>query len=175
MAFFERSSTLAASLDNAQRGSGCVPYDPNAKPPTYGYDPDLYVLLCPLLSPLSSAGHIEGAHSSDMFQGLLKVTGKVKLTLISFCRGAGIVFTIVFFVSMLAHMVQVTISRKWWYFALALGAFGTHSLRRPKKPNVLKNYFRRMPWLGWAGRCPPLSIQQDSVLSSNLYSHHLYA
>lgn len=38
---------------------------------------------------------------------------------------AGLVFTAVFFLSMLAHIVQVTISRKWWYSAFALGAFGT--------------------------------------------------
>ncbi len=36
-----------------------------------------------------------------------------------------IVFTIVFFVSMLVHIVQVARTRKWWYSALALGAFGT--------------------------------------------------
>ena len=60
MALFDRSSTLAASLNNAQRGNGCVPYDPNAKAPTYGYDPNLYVFsnfMCPLLSLLSSVGH----------------------------------------------------------------------------------------------------------------------
>ena len=59
MALFERFSTLAASLNNAQRGNGCVPYDPDAKAPTYGYDPDLYVFLnfmYPLLSLLLSAG-----------------------------------------------------------------------------------------------------------------------
>lgn len=45
MTLFDRSSTLAAMLNNSQRGNGCVPYDPNAKAPTYGYDPDLYVFL----------------------------------------------------------------------------------------------------------------------------------
>ena len=79
MAIFDRSSTLAATLDNSQRGKGCVPYDPNAIAPTYGYNPNLV---------------------------------------------AGIVFTVVFFLSMLAHIVQVIMSRKWWYFAFALGAFG---------------------------------------------------
>lgn len=37
---------------------------------------------------------------------------------------SGIVFTVVFFVSMLVHIVQVARARKWWYSALALGAFG---------------------------------------------------
>ena len=73
---------MAAMLSNSQRGKGCVPYDPNAVAPTYGYDPDL---------------------------------------------GAGIVFTAVFFLSMLAHIVQVIRARKWWYSALALGAFGMWS------------------------------------------------
>lgn len=41
MALFDRSSTLATTLDNSQRSKGCVPYDPNAIAPTYGYDPDL--------------------------------------------------------------------------------------------------------------------------------------
>ena len=41
---------------------------------------------------------------------------------------AGLVFTIVFFLSFLAHTVQVTRSRKWWYSALALGAFGEATL-----------------------------------------------
>lgn len=82
MALFERSSTLAATLDNSRRGKGCVPYDPNAIAPTNGYDPDL---------------------------------------------AAGIVFTAVFFLSMLAHVVQVATNRKWWYSAFALGAFGTQS------------------------------------------------
>ena len=54
---------------------------------------------------------------------------KARLTPISLCRGAGIVFTVVFFVSMLAHIVQVTLSRKWWYSALALGAFGMYSIK----------------------------------------------
>ena len=85
MILLDRSSTLAATLDNSQRGNGCVPYDPNARAPSYGYDPDL---------------------------------------------GAGIVFTAVFFLSMLAHIVQVTRSRKWWYSAFALGAFGTQSRGR---------------------------------------------
>ena len=71
-------------LNNSQRGKGCVPYDPNAKAPTYGYDPNL---------------------------------------------AAGIIFTVVFFLSMIAHMVQVAASRKWWYSALALGAFGMYFLR----------------------------------------------
>ena len=53
MALFERSSTLAASLNNAQRGNGCVPYDPNAKAPTYGYDPNLYVFSDFMCHPLS--------------------------------------------------------------------------------------------------------------------------
>lgn len=61
MAQFDRSSTLAATLDNLQRGKGCVPYDPNATAPIYGYDPNLI---------------------------------------------AGIVFTVVFFLSMLAHIVK---------------------------------------------------------------------
>ena len=85
MALFDRSSTLAATLSNSQRGKGCVPYDPNAIAPTYGYDPNL---------------------------------------------GPGVVFTVVFFISMLAHIVQVTISRKWWYSALALGAFGMQTQKR---------------------------------------------
>ena len=84
MALFDRSSTPAAMLNNSQRGKGCVPYDPNAKAPTYGYDPNL---------------------------------------------AAGIIFTVVFFLSMIAHMVQVAASRKWWYSALALGAFGMYFLR----------------------------------------------
>ncbi|KAL9137250.1 MAG: hypothetical protein Q9175_001532 [Cornicularia normoerica] len=37
---------------------------------------------------------------------------------------AGIIFTVVSFLSMLAHMVQVATSCKWWYSAFALGAFG---------------------------------------------------
>ena len=41
MAIFERDSTLAATLSNSQRAKGCVPYDPNAISPTYGYDPTL--------------------------------------------------------------------------------------------------------------------------------------
>ena len=82
MALFDRSSTLAAMLSDSERGKGCVPYDPNAKEPTYGYDPSL---------------------------------------------AAGVVFTVVFFLLMLAHIVQVTKSRKWWYSALALGAFGMQS------------------------------------------------
>jgi len=45
---------------------------------------------------------------------------------------AGIVFTVVFFLSMLHHIWQTVRSRKWWYSALALGAFGEG--------------------LGWAGR-----------------------
>ena len=76
---------------------------------------------------------------------------------------------------MLAHIVQVTRSRKWWYSALALGAFGMQSMQSPTGPNVLKHYSRRMPWLGRASRCPSLSIQQDSILSSDLHPHHLYA
>ena len=82
MPLFDRSSTLAAMLDNSERGKGCIPYDPKAIAPTYGYDPDL---------------------------------------------AAGIVFTAVFFLSMLAHIVQVAMSRKWWYSAFALGAFGMQS------------------------------------------------
>ena len=41
--------------------------------------------------------------------------------------GAGIVFTVVFFLSMAAHIVQTTMSRKWWYSAFALGPFGMQS------------------------------------------------
>lgn len=85
MALFDRSSTLAATLENSQPGKGCVPYDPNAIAPTYGYDPDL---------------------------------------------AAGIVFTLVFLLSMLAHIVQVATSRKWWYSTFALGAFGMRSSHR---------------------------------------------
>ena len=74
MALLERSSTLAASLNNAQRGNGCVPYDPNAKAPTYGYDPDLYVFvdfMCPFLSLLSKRNILERVHSPDVFRGSL--------------------------------------------------------------------------------------------------------
>ena len=95
MALLDRSSTMAAMLSNSQRGKGCVPYDPNAVAPTYGYDPDL---------------------------------------------GAGIVFTVVLFLSMLAHIVQVTMSRKWWYSALALGAFGMQSCR-PGRPKIAKSVY----------------------------------
>lgn len=52
MALFDRSSTLASMLNNSQRGNGCVPYDPNARAPTYDYDPSLYVssgFMFPLL------------------------------------------------------------------------------------------------------------------------------
>ena len=84
MALFDRSSTLATTLDDSQHGKGYVPYDPSATAPTYGYDPNLI---------------------------------------------AGIVFTVVFFLSMLAHVVQVVMSRKWWYSAFALGAFGMQSWR----------------------------------------------
>ena len=114
MALFDRSSTLAATLNNSQRGKGCVPYDPNAIAPTYGYDPDL---------------------------------------------GAGVVFTVVFFLSMLAHIVQVTKSRKWWYSAFALGAFGTQSRPSSNGQKLLNFASRRVPRLGRASRCPSLSIQ----------------
>ena len=70
---------LAEDLTSAQRGKGCVAYDPLARAPSYKYVPNL---------------------------------------------SAGLIFTIVFFLSLLAHIVQVTRSRKWWYAALALGAFG---------------------------------------------------
>lgn len=130
MVLFDRSSTLAATLSNSQRGKGCIPYDPNATAPTYGYDPDL---------------------------------------------GAGIVFTVVFFLSMLAHIIQVTVSRKWWYSALALGAFGMLSWQRSNVTNLLTHCSRRVPWLGRESRCPSLSIQQDFVLSSDFHPRHLYA
>ena len=45
---------------------------------------------------------------------------------------AGIIFTVVFFLSMLLHIWQTWKSRKWWYSSLALGAFSEG--------------------LGWAGR-----------------------
>ena len=79
MALFERDSTLAATLSNSQRAKGCVPYDPDAIAPTYGYDPTL---------------------------------------------SAGIVFTVVFFLSCTVHTVQVFQSRKWWFSVFALGAAG---------------------------------------------------
>ena len=41
---------------------------------------------------------------------------------------AGIVFTVVFFLSMAAHTVQTIQSRKWWYSAFALGALGIWDL-----------------------------------------------
>lgn len=41
VALLERDTTLAATLSNSQRAKGCVPYDPNAIAPTYGYDPTL--------------------------------------------------------------------------------------------------------------------------------------
>ena len=41
MALIERDATLVATLSNSQRAKGCVPYDPNAIAPTYGYDPTL--------------------------------------------------------------------------------------------------------------------------------------
>ncbi len=68
MALFDRSSTLAATLSNSQRGKGCVPYDPNATAPTYGYDPDLYVF--PSSSLPTSAGpgalkHVLGVSTSS--------------------------------------------------------------------------------------------------------------
>ena len=37
---------------------------------------------------------------------------------------AGIIFTVIFFLSLFAHVFQVIRSRKWWYSTLALGAFG---------------------------------------------------
>ena len=38
---------------------------------------------------------------------------------------AGVIFTVVFFISFTVHSVQVWIKRKWWYSLLALGALGT--------------------------------------------------
>ena len=40
--------------------------------------------------------------------------------------------------------------------------------------NLLTRRARRVPWVGWAGRCPPLPVQQDSILSSNIHLDYLY-
>ncbi|KAK0511322.1 hypothetical protein JMJ35_005895 [Cladonia borealis] len=101
MALFQRDSTLAATLTNSQRAKGCVPYDPNAIAPTYGYDP--------LLS-------------------------------------AGIVFTVVFFLSCTVHTVQVFRSRKWWFSVFALGAAGE--------------------CIGWAGRAAAHHCPYNKTLFS---------
>ena len=37
---------------------------------------------------------------------------------------AGIVFVVVFFLTMSAHCVQTTIKRTWWYSLFAVGALG---------------------------------------------------
>ena len=37
---------------------------------------------------------------------------------------AGIIFTVIFSLSLFAHTFQVIRSRKWWYSSLILGAFG---------------------------------------------------
>ena len=37
---------------------------------------------------------------------------------------AGIVFVVVFFLTMVAHCVQTTIKRSWWYSLFAVGALG---------------------------------------------------
>lgn len=42
--------------------------------------------------------------------------------------GAGVVYTIFFSLSLIAHLAQSTIKRKWWYMAFALGALGMLSL-----------------------------------------------
>lgn len=101
MSLFERSSDLASTLSNSQRSKGCVPYDPNATAPTYGYDPSLV---------------------------------------------AGIIFTVVFFLSMLVSIWQVGRSRKWWYSSLVLGALGEG--------------------LGWAGRAAAHHCSYDKTFFS---------
>lgn len=65
---------------------------------------------------------------------------------------AGIVFSVVFGLSLLAHIVQVTKSRKWWYSSLALGAFGKslhrlHCVERLK----LSASNRRVSRMDWTG------------------------
>lgn len=37
---------------------------------------------------------------------------------------AGLVYTIAFALSLLVHLAQATIKRKWWYMAFAVGALG---------------------------------------------------
>ena len=38
---------------------------------------------------------------------------------------AGVVFVVVFFLTMTAHCVQASIKRKWWYILFAVGALGS--------------------------------------------------
>ena len=67
MSLFDRSSSLAATLSNSAGGNGCVPYDPNAKAPTYGYDPSLYV------SPQSLLFLFDQMLSLDEYLGGIKI------------------------------------------------------------------------------------------------------
>ena len=74
-ALFQRAGGNAFSL--VTRSTGCVAFDPDAKLPTYGYDPTL---------------------------------------------APGLVFSVVFGVTMLAHFAQAIQYRKWWYLTLGIGA-----------------------------------------------------
>lgn len=42
---------------------------------------------------------------------------------------AGVIFCVFFGISVLAHITQTIMSRKWWYSAFALGAIGKTSGR----------------------------------------------
>ena len=87
---------------------------------------------------------------------------------------AGIIFSVVFGLSLLAHIVQVTKSRKWWYSSLAIGAFGTSSNHLHYADwQWLRSFDRRMSGMDWTSSESPLSIQQVVVLFANLNLNHM--
>ena len=114
---FERA--VGDAYDLKTRDTGCVAFNPDAKLPTYGYDPTL---------------------------------------------APGIVFSVVFGLTMLAHFAQTIQHRKWWYLSFGIGALSE--------------------LVGWAARaaahnCPynkSLFSLQISILiiGASLYSCGLY-
>lgn len=84
----------------------------------------------------------------------------------------GVIFTLVFGISALAHIVQSFRGRKLGYLTFAVGALGTYCFRNSIACSFHTDDLpaRRMLGLACSSSCASLSIQQTSILDSNIYS-----
>ena len=86
----------------------------------------------------------------------------------------GIVFSVFFALSLIAHILQTSISRRWWFSTFAIGALGKENrfLRPHLHPRSLTS-FRRTHGLDRTSGRAQMCLQQDCVYTSDLHPHHL--
>ena len=94
---------------------------------------------------------------------------------------AGIVFVVVFFLTMSTHFVQTTIKRSWWYSLFAVGALGKLIIQEMIMQAWLTlNVGELLGWIArlWSWRCPynnTAFVMQISVLIIGPLRHLFHA